>query len=195
MQQLNLFPKNTNPDHSQIMGSSTCERRMACPGSAELEAAAPPEKPSRYAEEGSFLHLVMEHILQDDKTPEEMIGFTHNGYTLTEELLDEMIRPALRCFDDLHEEFGDFEYCCEVKVSYEGTGAFGTADVIGANSEYVFIVDWKFGRGVKVVGNEDNKQLLFLAGAARETPETADMFALNKKIVLAIVQPAFSGDK
>ena len=89
MQQLNLFPKNTTPDHSQIMGSRTCERRMACPGSAELEAAAPPEKPRRYAEEGSFLHLVMEHILQDDKTPEEMIGFTHNGYTLTEELLDE----------------------------------------------------------------------------------------------------------
>lgn len=186
--------QTNNMAHSQIMGGSTCERRIKCPGSAALEAAAPPEKPSKYAEEGSFLHLVMEQILQHDKIPEEILGFKHNGYTLTQDLLDEMILPALKCFDELHEKFGEFEYYTEIQVAYLGTDAFGTADVIGSNDKYTFIIDWKFGRGVKVIGNEANEQLLFLAGAARETPETADMFSPEKQIVLAIVQPAFAKD-
>ena len=181
-------------NHSSVMGGSTCDRRMSCPGSAALEFAAPPEVPSKYAEEGSFLHLVIEQILQWDKTPEEMLGFTDNGYTLTRQLLDEMIIPALQCFEKLQEEFGPFdEYICEQTVHYLGTAAFGTADVIACNDTYSFILDWKFGRGLKVIGNADNKQLLFLAGAARETPETADMFSPDRQIVLAIVQPAFAG--
>jgi len=194
MTQLNLFNETAPQDlyHSNVMGGSTCERRMECPGSAALEAAAPPEKPSRFAEEGSFLHLVMEHILQHDRKPEEMIGFTDNGYTLTRELVDEMILPALKCFDELHAEFGEFEYYTEIQVAYLGTDAFGTADVIGCNDKYSFIIDWKFGRGVRVIGSDDNKQLLFLAGAARETPETEDMFSPDRQIVLAIVQPAFA---
>jgi len=193
MAQLDLFE---TPDlaHSQIMGGSTAERRMACPGSSALEAAAPPEKASKYAEEGSFLHLVMEQILEHDRKPEEMCGFKHNGFTLTQELLDEMIIPALKCFDALHEEFGEFEYYTEIQVAYQGTGAFGTADVVGTNDEYTVMLDWKFGRGVRVKGDENNKQLLFLAGAARETPDTADMFSPDKQVVLAIIQPAFAED-
>lgn len=176
--------------HSSLVGGSTAQRRMECPGSYQLELKAPKKPSSKYADEGTMLHGVMERILGDGKTVEEMIGYEELGHVLTEDLADEMIRPALNCWEQIVECYGITEYLTEVRVSYlDHPGAFGTCDVLGHGEEYTLKLDWKFGRGVPVSA-EGNTQLRFYAGAARQTIDVYDMFAPHKDIVLCIVQPA-----
>ena len=73
-------------------------------------------------------------------------------------------------------------------------GAFGTADLIVRIGATFYVVDFKFGAGVRVLalypdGDEDviNAQLLFYAAAARHT--LPEFFAGVDNIVLTIVQP------
>lgn len=179
--------------HSQVISGSTCERRMNCPGSMELSKKVPPSPPNKYTREGVMLHEVMPEVIDRTKTPEQLIaeGFTYEGHTLTDELVDEMITPALTHFDTLQEKYGEMEFVTEAHVQYADIpDAYGTVDLLASTARATILLDWKFGRGVKVKGGADNKQLLFYAGAARETAALADMFEPDKPIVLAIIQPA-----
>ena len=63
---------------------------------------------------------------------------------------------------------------------------------MGTTANYPIILDWKFGRGVRAGPGALSYQLPFYAAAARNTPAVADMFAAEKKIVLAVVQPAMN---
>ena len=46
--------------HSRVVGGSTAKRVIACPGSVALCAAMPPKPSSKYADEGTLLHNVMD---------------------------------------------------------------------------------------------------------------------------------------
>jgi hypothetical protein len=46
-------------------------------------------------------------------------------------------------------------------------GAFGTSDIIARCGNEIFVLDWKFGRGV--VPAEENKQLMFYTAGALNT--------------------------
>jgi len=173
--------------HSTLIGGSSCERVMHCTGSVKLSENMP-DSSSSFADEGSMKHSVMEAILEEDKTPEEMIGYEEFGHTLSEEDVQEAIIPALNHFKEVVKKFGAFDYATEARTKFSDLDAFGTVDILGANENYTFIIDWKFGRGV-AVSAVDNSQLRFYAGAGRETPEFADMFSRDRKIVLVIIQP------
>lgn len=184
--------------HSKVIGGSTCARRMACPGSYQLELKAPAEAESSYAAEGTFLHNVVEKCLNDDAAPQDMLGYTEGGFTLTQDLIDEMVKPALICVRNLLEEIGaeEFELITEAEAGYpgftdpEGNGVFGTTDLFIVTPTTVVIGDFKFGRGVMVKGGLNNKQLKFYAGACMRSEETAHYFEGRDTIVLAIIQPA-----
>lgn len=181
--------------HSLLIGGSIADRRMNCLASYKLESAMPEPPSSPYADEGTMLHSVMDKILGEGKTPEEMLGYTELGHKFTEELLEEMVAPALEAFDRLMSEYGceEIEYVTEARVKYPGMDAFGTCDVIGCSEGYTFVVDWKFGRGVKVTAGGHNSQLKFYAGAARVTGgnrSVKEMFSDDREVVLAIIQPA-----
>lgn len=179
--------------HSDVVGGSTAGRLMACPASYKLSQGIE-KKSSSFADEGSMLHAAMEEILLREKTREEMIGYENEeypGHVLTDELWDEMIAPALEALDDIACQYGEYDFECEARVKYPDIdGAFGTADIIGGNDKYSFILDFKFGRGV-MVGAERSSQLAFYTQAAIHTPELADLFQFKKPIVQAIIQPAF----
>lgn len=178
--------------HSNLIGGSTCARRMACPGSYQLELKAPAEPESSYAAEGTFLHSVVERCLVEDIAPQALLGFEEDGFTLTQDLIDEMVKPALISVQKLLEEIGadEFELITEARVGYPGIDAFGTTDLFIVTPDTVVVGDFKFGRGVMVAGGLSNKQLKFYAGACMRSPETAHYFEDRDTIVLAIIQPA-----
>jgi hypothetical protein len=180
--------------HSNLIGGSTCARRMACPGSYQLELKAPAEPESSYAAEGTFLHSVVERCLVEDIAPQALLGFEEDGFTLTQDLIDEMVKPALICVQKLLEEIGadEFELMTEARVGYPGINAFGTTDLFIVTPDTVVVGDFKFGRGVMVEGGLSNKQLKFYAGACMRSEETAHYFEDRDTIVLAIIQPANS---
>ena len=174
--------------HSDVIGGSSAERIMNCPGSKYLSEGIP-NKSSKYADEGTFLHSVIARIL-DGEMKEDEYGYTELGYTYNADYHLEAIEPALEMFDKIAADFGDIDFYVENKCGFKDIeGAFGTVDVmgtIGQTGGYGIILDWKFGSGVPVSA-KDNYQLKFYMAAALDTHP--DMFEGINDFLLVIIQP------
>ena len=92
--------------HSSLVGGSTAARRIACPGSYQMEAKLPPsvkEASSIYADEGTALHEAMKFILTKnlivDELEDEVLGRKFAGYVMTRKLMDEAIYPCVEFVD------------------------------------------------------------------------------------------------
>lgn len=175
--------------HSSIVGGSTAKRVIGCPGSVALCAKMPPKPSSKYADEGTLLHNVMDLILTTNQTPESFAGMEYEGIKLTQELIDEKVYPALKALDEIDPN-KEMEYATETRVGFGDLlpGVFGSTDLLGRIGKRAFILDWKFGSGV-AVGAEDNPQLMFYAAAAMRTPEVQWVFDDVEEIECIIVQP------
>ncbi len=188
-------------EHSTKIGGSSAARAIACPGSIPLSAKAPRQETSEFAALGTALHNCMERILEDPELDiHTLVGTTQtiDGHeiVITEQHVNEKLLPALRAFDDFlnrieHAGSGEAEFELEARVEWQRPllGCFGTGDVIGRAGSIGFVLDWKFGDGVMVEA-KDNVQLRFYAGAASETPLTAEFFDGVEYVWGAIVQPS-----
>lgn len=175
--------------HSRIVGGSTAKRVIACPGSVALVDQMPPQPSSTYADEGTLLHDTIADMLDKHLPPEYYRGRQHNGITLTEDLIDRKLRPALAALDEIDPQ-GDMGYAVESRVGFGQAlpGVFGSTDLLGRIGRRAIVLDWKFGDGIPVPA-EENAQLLFYAAAAARTAETAWVFDGADEIELIIVQP------
>ena len=175
--------------HSSIVGGSTAKRVIACPGSVALCAAMPPKPSSKYADEGTLLHNVMDIILSTGQTPESCMGMKYGDIKLTDELINEKVYPALRALDEIDPN-KEMEYATETRVGFGDflPDVFGSTDLLGRIGRRAFILDWKFGSGV-AVDAEENDQLMFYAAAAMRTPEVQWVFDDCDEIECIIVQP------
>jgi hypothetical protein len=175
--------------HSNIVGGSTAKRVMRCPGSVKLVQQMPPRPSSRYADEGTLCHSIMEGVLANDLKPEDYLGDTFGSATVTQELIDTKIRPALAALGEIDPNF-DMTYECEAVVGFGDAlpGVFGSADLVGRIGDTAIVLDWKFGDGVDVAV-EENPQAMFYAAAAMRTPKVAWAFKGVTSIECIIVQP------
>jgi hypothetical protein len=119
-----------------------------------------------------------------------LVNFTSNGVTLTEDHIEEAIKPALAWAEKICDQFNIELLDTEVEAILESEipGAFGSVDVIGGGTTHNLILDWKMGRGVAVEA-ENNQQLMFYAAGAMLNPALADLFNPALPTVLAICQP------
>lgn len=195
--------------HSDVVGGSTADRRINCPGSFQMEKKVPEtlrKGSSSYADEGTALHEAIQFILDEDiRDPFELLDREFNGYKMTRQRIREALEPALDFFDALDEELaaeGGLQFLTEQRCQMPGIpDAFGTADIVGRSDKRSVILDWKFGQGVPVSASyteEDgskrvNAQLMFYARAALHTCPT--MFENNPDwpVDLYIVQPRAQG--
>lgn len=177
--------------HSDIVGGSTAKRVIACPGSVKLCQTMPPKPSSRYADEGTLCHNIMNAVLTDDRKPEDFLGDTLGDITVTEELLETKVRPALRALDEI-DPLRDMTYECEAVVGFGNAlpNVFGSADLLGRMGNRAIVLDWKFGDGVDVEV-EENPQAMFYAAAAMRTPSVQWVFYGEEvtEVECIIVQP------
>jgi hypothetical protein len=183
------------PAHSPF-GGSVAGRILRCPSSCGLVEKVPAylRKASVYAERGTALHAAMALLIERERSLEDLIGETIEGYRITADDIENALRPALAYAEALLDEPGA-EYYLEQRVVFPTVlGTFGTVDLIIRVGGTLYIVDFKFGAGVRVLalspdGDEDiiNAQLAFYAAAARHT--LREFFAGIEDIVLTIVQP------
>ena len=175
--------------HSLIVGGSSAKRVMHCPGSVTLAAQAVPRPPGIYADEGTLLHNTIAEILKYDYPPEVFLGKTYGTASLTQELIDDKLMPALALFDAIDaDKTMDFQIEQRVDFGNFLPGVFGSADIIGRRGDTAIVLDWKFGSGV-MVDAEQNDQLLFYAAAAARTEATRWAFAGATEVELIIIQP------
>lgn len=175
--------------HSRIVGGSTAKRVIACPGSVALVDKMPPQPSSSYADTGTLLHDTIADVLDQNKPPEAYLGRTHEGITLTQELIDAKLAPALAALDEIDPE-GRMEYAVESRVGFGDylPDVFGSTDFLGRIDGRAVVLDWKFGDGIPV-GAEESAQLLFYAAAAMRTDATKWVFEGVEEVELIIVQP------
>ena len=175
--------------HSKVVGGSTAKRVIACPGSVALVAKMPPKPSSKYADEGTLLHNVIAEIVMSGNPPEHYLGTKYEDQTLTQELIDDKLTPALAALDQI-DPFHGMEIEAETSVNFGDLlpGVFGSTDLIGRIGNRAVVLDWKFGDGV-MVDVEDNPQLLFYAAAAMRTEAARWAFDGATEIEMVIVQP------
>ena len=175
--------------HSSIVGGSTAKRVINCPGSVALVAKMPPKPSSKYADEGTLLHNVIAEIVMEGHPPEHYLGTKYEDQTLTQELIDDKLKPALAALDQIDPN-QEMEIEAETSVNFGDLlpGVFGSTDLIGRLGNRAVVLDWKFGDGV-AVDVEENPQLMFYAAAAMRTPSAQWAFDGATEIEMVIVQP------
>lgn len=164
--------------HSNIVGGSTAKRVMACPGSVVLVQRMPPSPSSKYAEEGTMLHGVIEQLLDSDgPMPADLTEDQKTKLEFCLSAIDE-IDPNKK-----------MTYATEVRVAFaDNQDIFGSVDLIGRVGDTAIVLDWKFGDGVMVEA-EESPQGLFYAAAAMETKATQWAFYGATELEIIIVQP------
>lgn len=195
------------PGHSSIVGGSTADRILNCPGSYQALLALPPaaDRPSEYAEEGTAMHAVMAELMEFragnkcfmHEEVRKRIGRVFHDRELTQEHVDTMILPALEALGDLEAAYGGIfkVVAVEKSVKFPGIpGSFGTCDLILSSGSHILHVDWKFGQGIPVqaiykdpAGDIVNPQLLFYITAAMASAR--HIYTGKKTLVGAIIQP------
>jgi len=185
------------PVHSPF-GGSVAARVIHCPASVELVQKVPANlrKVSFYADRGTALHSAMTSLLAEDAHAriESLIGKTFGDYAITDDDVENALRPAYAYVESLLDVPGA-EYFLEKRVTFPAIAdTFGTTDLLVRINSTIHVTDYKFGVGVRVLalspdGDEDviNAQLLFYAAAARHS--LPEFFAEIEDIVLTIVQP------
>jgi hypothetical protein len=156
---------NIAPTHSEF-GGSVATRVLRCPASVRLIANVPAHlrKSSIYAERGVALHSVMSLLIEGECSLDNLVGKTFESYTLTDDDVENALRPAYAYVDTLLTP--DAEYFLEQRIAFPSVaGAFGTADLIVRIGNTVTVLDLKFGSGVRVLAlypaDVINAQLLF----------------------------------
>lgn len=162
--------------HSKVVGGSSAERVLNCPGSVALAAQMPPQEENEAMREGTRRHELVAEIL-NEKIDSRSVD-------------DEKVLDALDLFDMKFDPNNQALYDVEHRVSFPWDASiFGTADVIGTlDKNTAFVMDFKFGDGyqVEAVGNA---QLMFYAAAAYESRHWA--FRDRDDVELVIIQPPF----
>jgi hypothetical protein len=197
---------STVSNHSQLVGGSSADRLLNCPGSYQLITALPPQPDSvsSFAEDGTFGHACMDILahkrLKDSKADmhadaTKLLGTHVYDREVTQKHLDELICPAieaLQALEGIHG--GGFKVVAvEARVRFPGVPAFGTADLILRSDSHILLADYKFGVGVVTAvyadehGERMNPQLMFYLAAAQYTMPR--LFTNKRKLAVAIIQP------
>jgi hypothetical protein len=173
-------------------GGSTAARTIGCPAWVSLSEAMPKQLSSSYADVGTMLHDCMEKMLLDTyQRPEDFLGFKHEDQTVSQEMVDDKLQPALDAFHQLCKEYDITEY--EAETTMQASDEIGgTADFIASGDDVVCIGDWKFGDGIQVSPVESAQGLLYAMLAKKEIP---DMFKGRTRLLIAIIQPSIRGEE
>ena len=174
------------PETHALLSPSSSERWISCPPSVRMSEGIE-EKPSEYAAEGTAAHSLCEYKLREllgyeqldirenlDYYNNEMEDCTEEYRNYINELLAEHDGRKPLMFVEQRVDFSRF-----VK---EG---FGTSDCIIIDNDTIFIIDFKYGTGVKVDALNNSQMMIYAIGAL----EMFDgIFDINH-VVMTIFQP------
>lgn len=179
-------------EHSTFSASAFA-RIAACPGSLALAKAAGPSPTNKYAAEGTAAHYLLEALLTGQNNI--MASYEIDGHTI--DVDDEMLEHVRGVADEvlalatpggviLTEQRVTYAQDIDVPAS-EG---WGTADVVIIRGTTLYVVDFKYGRGVVVDPTSSMQLRLYALGALNAVQSVvADIDA----VVLVIAQPRAGG--
>ena len=148
-----------------------------------------PDKPSRYAAEGTLAHSMAADYLENKPNPQDYLGGVNeeDGFDF---IVDQAMIDYVVDYAKLVREYAEGgELHIEQRLSFSDSigvpDSFGTSDAVIVHPDRITIIDLKYGMGVRVDAQE-NEQLMLYALAALEKFGVAYDF---KEVVMVIHQP------
>lgn len=175
--------------HATLSASSS-SRWLKCPGSIRLSEGQP-NLTSKYAEEGTWAHLLAETCLASDPIldPLDMIDLPLVNEEGDEFIVTEDMAEAVQVYvDTIREDLAmvgagaDFRVEHSFDLSWLYPDMFGTNDcMIGEMCGVLRVYDYKHGAGVAVEVERNSQMMYYGLGAAKD-----DVY---EEVELVVVQP------
>ena len=183
--------------HARLNASSS-HRWMMCPPSVKLSEQFE-DKPSSYAEEGTFLHelceLKLNRYLGDmDPALIELQYAEHRDNDFysdeAETVTDEYVAFCIETIEAVRLSCPDPLIMVEHRLDYSDyvPDGFGTGDLIIVADGVLEVIDFKGGRGVRVEATRNSQLMLYGLGALLEFDPLYDIHQVR----MTIVQPRLS---
>lgn len=175
------------------MSPSAAHRWLNCTAAPLLEKDIPDEG-STFAEEGTLAHAYCALKLKEflgrptDGEKEEIAAFNDKYHTgEMDEYTDTYKIIVLEKFGEARKRTSDARLLVEVRLDFSSfiPQAFGTADAVIIADGTMEIIDFKYGKGVKVSAHENPQMKIYALGAY-------DAFSFEydiQKVRMTIVQP------
>lgn len=185
-------------DHARLSASGS-HRWLACPPSARLEEQFPASS-SSYAEEGTLAHSVAEltvryylNEITEADFENKLDEYKKEKY-FTEEMrecavayakfvIDRLIAAKATCPDPI--------VILETRLDFSKyvPGGFGTGDCLIIAEPVLEVIDFKYGKGVRVEASDNSQMQLYGLGALNEFGDLYDI----ETVRMTIFQPRLSG--
>lgn len=172
------------------LSPSAAARWMSCTAAPILEATLP-ENTSPFAQEGSQAHALAEYYAR------EAVGLPLPEQK-PEAKDEEMIDAAETYAAFIKETFLQSKETCEDAIIETETkldltawipDGFGTADCLIVADGTLYVIDFKYGKGVLVEAENNQQMMIYALGALG----WADMLYNIDKVRMVIIQPRLSG--
>lgn len=185
-------------DHA-ILSASGAHRWLACTPSAKLEQQFPAST-SSYAEEGTIAHAVAEVTAHyflgelDDAAYESKLDELKQSEYFTEEMHECAVMYAKFIRERLaaaKETCPDPIVILETRLDFSKyvPGGFGTGDCLIIAEPMLEVIDYKYGKGVRVEAHDNPQMQLYGLGALGEYGDLYDISTVR----MTIFQPRLSG--
>lgn len=161
------------PGQHALLSPSAAHRWLNCVAAPRLEANAP-DKDSVYAQEGTLAHAYCAHKLKsflglDTKHEEAEIAALDSTYHTGEmdEYTDTYKTIVLEKYAGAKSKTADAQLLIETRLDFTEfiPDAFGTADTIIIADGLMEVIDFKYGKGVKVAATENPQMMIYALGA------------------------------
>ena len=189
--------EHSSRSHARLNASSS-HRWMMCPPSVKLSEQFA-DKPSPYAEEGTFLHELCElklHRYLGDMAPdlieEQYAEHRDNDFYSdeAESVTDEYVAFCIETIEAVRLSCPDPLIMVEHRLDYSEyvPEGFGTGDLVIVADGVIEVIDFKGGRGVRVDANQNSQLMLYGLGALLEFDPLYDIHTVRMTIVQPRIQ-------
>lgn len=171
-----------------ILSASSAHRWINCPPSARL-CENLPDKPSEYAEEGTQAHALCEYRLRKylNENVQDPTKHLSKYDSEMEESAGFYLHFASSFVEVAKKNSSDAKIFVEQRVDFSNyvPEGFGTADCLIVSDKDLFVIDFKYGKGIKVDAKMNPQMLCYALGALQMF---GDLYEIEK-ISLFVIQP------
>lgn len=188
-----------------LLAPSGSSRWLNCTPSARLEEQYGERKASPYAEEGTIAHELCEVMLRYELAKLGAIDYNLDNYEddyeaiaakaidkgyFGEEMVDsarEYVDTCVSLYEELKANNSYVDVFIEMKTDLREyiPEAFGSIDFCTASDGHLYVVDFKYGKGISVAAEMNSQMMIYALGALQRCGLEYDI----DEVSLIIVQP------